>query len=83
MRVSANGGTPETLVEGEASFPQILPDGKWVIFTDPASHPPRTLVQSLESGEQKELVEGYDAWFLPTGHLVYRLQNNNNLFAIP
>jgi len=39
------------------------------------------MVQSLESGQRKELFEGHDAKYLPTGHLVYEL--DNNIFAVP
>ena len=41
------------------------------------------MVQSLKSGEAKELFAGDDARYLPTGHIVYRLPDNSNLFAIP
>ena len=92
MRVSANGGTPELLVpteEGEQVHgPQMLPGGEWVLFTltsviaatrwDEA----QIVVQSLESGERKILWEGgSDARYIPTGHLVYALEDV--LFALP
>jgi hypothetical protein len=41
------------------------------------------MVKLLGSVEQKELTEGWDDRYLPTGDLVYRQQNSNNLFAIP
>jgi len=86
LRVSANGGTAELIVgveEGEQVHgPQVLPGGEWVLFTattvagatrwDEA----QIVVQSLESGERKVLWEGgSDARYLPTGHLVYALEN--------
>jgi serine/threonine-protein kinase len=37
-------------------------------------------VQSLKSGERKELFEGNGAQYLPTGHIVYELANS--LFAV-
>ena len=92
MRVSANGGTPELVVpteEGEQVHgPQMLPGGEWVLFTltsvsgqtrwDEA----QIVVQSLESGERKILWEGgSDARYVPTGHLVYALEDV--LFALP
>jgi serine/threonine protein kinase len=83
MRVSANGGTPETLIKGPAVAPQLLPDGKSLIFTDVSRSPYRIVAQSLKSGERKELFAGAAAYYLPTGHLVYGLQNNSNLFAVP
>jgi serine/threonine protein kinase len=82
LRVSANGGNPETLVKGFTAAPQLLPDGKSLLFTDVSKQPYRIVVQSLKSGERKELFAGAAASYLPTGHLVYGLQNNNNLFAV-
>jgi len=38
---------------------------------------------SFKSGESKELFPGISARYLPTGHIVYQLANNNNLFAVP
>lgn len=90
VRVSASGGTPEVLIavdanKGEhAHGPQILPDGRTVLFTlghrswDDA----QIVVQSLDSGERRVLIDGgTDARYLPTGHLVYAL--SGNLLAVP
>jgi serine/threonine-protein kinase len=86
MKVSASGGTPELLIEatknGECVFPQMLPDGKTVLFTlfDDRGIL-KIAVQSLESGEQKLLFDGLDAHYLPTGHIIY--YSDNKLFAVP
>jgi serine/threonine protein kinase len=80
-KVSANGGIPETLVAGLGFFPQLLPDGESVLLTDESSSQFKVIVQSLESGERKELFNGSAARYLPTGHIVYKL--DNNLTAIP
>jgi len=92
MRVSANGGKPETVVSvntGEvASGPQLLPDGQTLLFTlatgsaadrwDKA----RIVAESLTSHERKTLIDGgSDARYLPTGHLVYAL--SGVVFALP
>jgi serine/threonine-protein kinase len=92
MRVSANGGAPELVIpkkkEEQVHGPQVLPGGEWVLFTlttvmgvtrwDAA----QIVVQSLESGERKILWEGgSDARYVPTGHLVYALEDV--LFALP
>ncbi len=91
MRVSENGGEPELLVateQGEQVYgPQILPDGKSVLFTLVAA--PATswdeaqiIVQSLDTGERKAVVEGgSDGRYVPTGHLVYALEDV--LTAVP
>jgi Tol biopolymer transport system component len=83
MRISENGGNPELLVkrEGEALVaPQILPDGKNVMYTM-YKDALKIVVQSLRSRERKELFTGDTAQYLPTGHLVYAV--DNNLYAVP
>jgi Tol biopolymer transport system component len=92
MRVSANGGTPETLVsvkdDEQAYGPQILPGGAAVLFTlatgatadrwDKA----QIVAHSLGSGERKILVNGgSDGRYVQTGHLVYAL--GGTVFAVP
>jgi serine/threonine protein kinase len=84
MRVSAEGGIPECLIKADVekagesgfpAFPQILPDGKNILFTN--LNPKivvnsQIMVQSLESGERNILIsQGGAASYLPTGHLVY------------
>ena len=88
MRVSANGGTPEAITKGNSArltlFPQILPGGKYAVVHGCDSRlNSRVMVQSLKSGETKELFAGVGARYLPTGHIVYGLPDNNNLFAVP
>jgi eukaryotic-like serine/threonine-protein kinase len=84
MRVSANGGTPETLVkEGMCVSPQLMPDGKSLLFT--RAIPQEVVLQSLESGERKVLLNGTMARYIPGGYLVYLSRNNSvyNAFTIP
>jgi serine/threonine protein kinase/Tol biopolymer transport system component len=85
MRVSSDGGSPEIIVEGEDNqlflCPQILPDGKSVLFTFQIGNGLQFAVQSLESGERKDLIAGGPAQYLGTGHLAYALENN--LSAVP
>ncbi len=83
MRVSAYGGTPETLVatrpgEGELLFgPQLLPGGRSLLFTASTdgrwNSTGRVVVQALASGERTVVVEGgaADARYLPTGHILF------------
>jgi Tol biopolymer transport system component len=97
-RVSADGGTPESLIEAEIAnvvtdgmpvFPRMLPDGKTLLFTKSYSATNladrQITVQSLESGERKVLVGGLDAMYLSSGHLVYIQVNDNitSLVAVP
>jgi serine/threonine-protein kinase len=91
LRVSPDGGAPETLVrvkDGEfAHGPQLLPDGRHVLFTlvagpSPDSRSALVVVQTLTSGERKTLVNGgADARYVRSGHLVYAL--GGNLLAVP
>ena len=66
---------------GSIIHPQILPDETSVLFTNVTDDPRMVTVQSLETEERKELFEGHDAKYLPTGHLVYEL--DNSIFVVP
>jgi len=91
LRVSADGGTPETLIPMDsakneyAHGPQMLPDGKTVLFTLRAGgtwDEAQIVAQSLETGARSVLIEGgSDARYVPTGHLVYAL--GDTLLAVP
>jgi serine/threonine protein kinase len=97
-RVSADGGTPESIIKAELAnigtdgmpiAPQMLPDGKTLLFTNVFSATnladSQITVQALESGERKVLVAGVGAMYLSTGHLVYFQLSNNiaSLVAVP
>jgi serine/threonine-protein kinase len=83
LRVSADGGTPERLVQvgrDEVAFaPQMLPGGEFVMFSLATSNAQgvrydtaQIVAQSLVSGERRTLIRnGSDARYLPTGHIVY------------
>ncbi len=83
FQVSAAGGTPELLIpvdaeNGErAHGPQILPDGRNVLYTLALTNDwneAQIVVQSLDTRERRLLIEGgTDARYLPTGHLGLRL----------
>ena len=52
MRISANGGTPEEILKAEVEkivSPQILPDGKTILFTFLTRQLRQVVVQSLKS----------------------------------
>lgn len=72
MRISASGGIPETMIPIE--------DGKSVVFTC-GSPPYQIAVQSIKSKKRKVLFPGDNAWYLPTGHMIYTL--DNSLYAVP
>ncbi len=85
-RVSADGGTPERLtsVGSEQNThiePQLLPDGKSVLFNTMTSGNNRVALLSLETGEWRILFEGGTPRYLPTGYLVYA--QSGSLVAVP
>jgi serine/threonine-protein kinase len=87
MRVSAEGGTPDSIINlksGILSDAQMLSDGKSILYTLRRNNgQPKIMVQALRSEDAKELFTGLDAQYVPTGHIIYRMPNNNNLFAVP
>ncbi len=96
MQVSANGGTPELIFENEEGFasiaPQMLPDGKAVLYTKgllPNGTNMSVMVRSLETGQTREITAGAMARYLPSGHLVYTISNvsglplEGTLYAVP
>jgi len=83
-RVSADGGTPETIAHAVgdqlAFLPQTLPDGRGTLFglaTPPSEErgdaaQSRIVVQRSLNTEPTTLIEGAEhGWYLNTGHIVY------------
>ena len=94
FRVSANGGQPEAITRldssaGEIShrFPQLLQDGKTIIFTvkqnNIASFDEAIIVgQRLDTGERTVLVRGGTyGRYVPSGHLIYA--RGEKILAVP
>ncbi|MDX2437608.1 MAG: hypothetical protein QNL88_11225, partial [Acidobacteriota bacterium] len=92
LQVNPAGGDPTvitTLEEDEAghSNPRLLDDGETLLFTTrPESYrdwrDSKIVAQSLRTGERTALVsEGSDAWYAPTGHLVF--VRRGDLMAAP
>ena len=88
-RVSADGGTPETVTvldaeHGETSHrqPRFLPGGRAIVFfAETTGREGRIVVQSLETGERRDLMEGATRpRYSPTGHLLY-VQGGTNMAA--
>jgi Tol biopolymer transport system component/tRNA A-37 threonylcarbamoyl transferase component Bud32 len=83
-KVSAAGGAPTDVVKldltksGRLGLPQLLPGGKNLLFTSP----PKIVVRSLDSGEERTIIEdGADARYVRTGHLLY--MKAGTLMAVP
>lgn len=83
MQISANGGDPEPLFEAEGILydPQIMPDGKNIMFSQWLNNSTQVVMWSTETGDLKVLFPGNTARYLPTGHIVYAMERN--LFAVP
>ena len=92
-RVATTGGAPKSLAtpdpeQGELRYtcPKFLPGGKALLFDAwlvDAPSSPQIRVLSLETGEQKIVVEeGINAYYAPTGHLVYQARDMS-LMAAP
>ena len=92
FRCPPEGGTAEQLVTIEAGeqvyAPQWLPGGRAILFTvsrvrdgnvrwDKAE----IVTQDAKSGARKTLAAGFDARYLPTGHLLY--MQGGVAFAVP
>jgi hypothetical protein len=94
VRVPLTGGTPERVVATDPSElvygPQMLPDGKTVLFTvttrtgdggDPWDDA-QVVAQPLGGGDRRVLIQGgSDGRYLPTGHLVYSVAGT--MFVVP
>ena len=85
-RISGDKGNPQSIVKwqsGQFRCPQILPDGKSILYTySPSSSPPKIMVQSLKSGDSRELATGLDARYISTGNLIYQSPNRKDVFAV-
>ena len=89
-RISGVGGEPEILAvpdfqKGEYQYrdPEILPDGSAVLFTVWSREGLYTAALSLETGEQKIIIEGgRSPRYMVTGHLVYELSGTGTLMVV-
>jgi eukaryotic-like serine/threonine-protein kinase len=95
VRVSPQDGKSTVVIAanrvvGRPDSPQMLPGGRTVLYTlldegafyDNRWDSARIVVQSIDGGEPKTLLEGgSDARYVPTGHIVYALRGT--LLAMP
>ena len=76
-RVSSSGGTPQAIPIGGVQAPdvEVLPDGKWLLFStgltsNPDYHEIRAV--SFETGKGSVVIQGgSNPRYLPSGHLVF------------
>jgi serine/threonine-protein kinase len=78
LRVPAKGGSPTAIVapdagEGEFLYPQILPRGRFVLFTvSPTPGSGHLEIVALEGGQRRVVLkDGIAGRVLPSGHLVF------------
>ncbi|HEY6826199.1 MAG TPA: protein kinase [Gemmatimonadaceae bacterium] len=92
VRVPAAGGRADTIAvlkaTENAEGPQLLPDGKTLIYTLATSGEPdrwekaQLVAQTIHSSDRKVLLQpATDAWYVPTGQIVYGI--GGSLFAVP
>ena len=90
MKISDGGGTPESLTtidsdNGEVAHAsaRVLPGGEALLFAVTGDGiNANIVVQSLETGERRFLVEGFAPRYVPTGHLAYA-DRSGILYAAP
>ena len=90
-RMAASGGTPQKLTEpntkdGELGhfWPQILPDGKTVLFTSFKTPVEQSRIEaySLETGARKVVMDGgFHGRYVASGHLLFA--RSTTVFAAP
>ncbi len=92
-QVAAGGGEPKQITQLDESkhevshrLPHMLPGDEAVLFTVtqnefPKWEEPYVWVQSVKTGERNRLVQGADARYVLTGHLVY--VHAGELLAVP
>ena len=88
-RVPAGGGTPEIVTEVDTGagdqinvLPDVLPDGKGVVFTALGQGGFRIQAVDVDTGEVKDLTPGTFPRYSPTGHLLF-IDDAATLLAAP
>ncbi|MBZ5659728.1 MAG: serine/threonine-protein kinase [Acidobacteriia bacterium] len=76
LQVPAAGGTTQPLTRLEGgdtghTWPEFLPGGKSVLFAMGTDAKPQIAVQSLTTGERRNLVSGIQPRYATSGHLIY------------
>jgi len=90
QQVADAGGAPKPLTrvekgEGSQRWPDFLPDGKALLYAASTTGSywsnARVVVQSVGTGEWRNLIEGTSPRYASSGHLVYA--QGGNLMAVP
>jgi len=89
MRVAAAGGEPELVAAPDSlsatayRFPDILPDGRTVLFTTVDAAGPNLAAVSLEDGQVRSLAQGGMSPRYVDGGILAFTQTDGTLFAAP
>jgi eukaryotic-like serine/threonine-protein kinase len=90
QQVADAGGAPKPLTrvekgDGRQRWPDFLPDGKALLYAASTTGSnwsnARVVVQSVGTGEWRNLIEGTSPRYASSGHLVYA--QGGNLMAVP
>ena len=87
LQMSDAGGTPKPLTHFEKGenthrWPELLPGSKAVLFGGGSQTNPEVAVQSIATGERRNLIQGgVNPHYAPSGHLVYA--QGGSLMAVP
>jgi eukaryotic-like serine/threonine-protein kinase len=87
LQMSDAGGTPaplSRLEKGESHvWPEFLPGGKAILFTaGPSAAASQISVQSLVTGQRRNLFRGVQASYATSGYLIYA-QSGGTLMGVP
>ncbi len=87
LRVPQTGGAPVMVVENKskdefAAWPQMLPGGRFLLYTRWAGRSPNAVIRSLADGADQVVLPGFGGVrYVATGHLVYGFEDR--LLAVP
>ncbi|HSK72083.1 MAG TPA: protein kinase [Pyrinomonadaceae bacterium] len=82
--IDSRGGTPKQLTANSASnsYPQVTPDGRYIVFMSDRAGRPNIWRMDLDGGNQKQLTEGFDLYpyVSPDSQwIVYQSRSGDNI----
>jgi eukaryotic-like serine/threonine-protein kinase len=90
LRMPDTGGQPTVLLTAEEGdrviLPGLLPGGRALVYTQVAPEATTVVVRAIgdAAGEARPLLPGaLVARYVPTGHLIYALEGQGQLMAVP
>lgn len=88
VQISAEGKkmdthSPPNSRIGNIYYPQLLADGRYLLFTSTIGGRSEIEVKPLASGVRKILFDGYGARYVPIGYIVYHMVDKDGVYAVP